>query len=142
MKKFQIFILLIVGTQAFSQTTEAEQVNQLHRKKFEWLITKNYDSLNWLLDDQVKYIHSNGWIQTKREVIEDLKTNKLNYTAVSIEESDVVFYGTRMAIVTGKGTFIGLMPDKTEFKLNLLYSEVYVRYKKQWRLTSRLATKI
>lgn len=141
--KLIFYLLLFVSGLAFGQQQKgAGEVDRLHRQKFTWLISKNYDSLNWLLDDQVKYIHSNGWIQTKQEVIDDLKSNKLNYTAVSITESDVVFYGTEVAIVTGKGTFKGLMPDKTEFKLNLLYSEVYVRYKKQWKLTSRLATKI
>lgn len=141
--KVILWLLLFISGLAYGQQQKGvAEVDRLHRQKFSWLISKNYDSLNWLMDDRAKYIHSNGWIQTKQEVIDDLKSNKLNYTAVSITESDVVFYGTEVAIVTGKGTFKGLMPDKTEFKLNLLYSEVYVRYKKQWRLTSRLATKI
>lgn len=141
--KVILWLLLFISGLAYGQQQKgAAEVDRLHRQKFTWLISKNYDSLNWLMDDRAKYIHSNGWIQTKQEVIDDLKSNKLNYTAVSITESDVVFYGTEVAIVTGKGTFKGLMPDKTEFKLNLLYSEVYVRYKKQWWLTSRLATKI
>jgi len=141
MKKFLLFILLSVGTQAISQTPEAEKVNQLHKKKFEWLSHKKYDSLNWLLDDRVKYIHSNGWIQSKAEVIEDLKSGKLNYTSVIVEESTVAYY-TQSAVVTGKGIFKGLMTDKTEFNIHLLYTEVYVKKKKHWKLVSRQATKL
>lgn len=132
---------MIVGTQAFSQTAEAEKVNQLHRKKFDWLINRKYDSLNWLMDDRVKYIHSNGWIQSKAEVVDDLKSGKLNYTSVVVEESSVSYFN-QSAVVTGKGIFKGLMTDKSEFAIHLLYTEVYVRQKKQWKLVSRQATKI
>jgi len=141
MKKFLLFILLSVGTQAISQTPEAEKVNQLHIKKFEWLINKKYDSLNWLLDDQVKYIHSNGWVQSKAEIIDDIKSGKLNYTSVVVEESTVSYFN-QSAVVTGKGIFKGLMADKSEFTIHLLYTEVYVRHKKQWKLVSRQATKL
>jgi len=141
MKNILLIILLIVGTQAFSQNLEAEKVNQLHKKKFEWLIHKKYDSLNWVLDDKVKYIHSNGWIQTKQEVIEDLKSGKLNYTSVTVEESKVSFYD-KSAVVIGTGYFKGLMTDKAEFTIHLLYTEVYVKQKKQWKLVSRQATKL
>lgn len=141
MKKILLFILFMGGTQAFSQTPEAEKVNQLHKRKFDWLINKKYDSLNWLLADQAKYIHSNGWIQSKAEVIDDLKSGKLNYTSVIIEESSVSYF-EKSAVVTGKGFFKGLMTDNTEFTIHLLYTEVYVKQKKQWKLVSRQATKI
>jgi Domain of unknown function (DUF4440) len=142
MKNILLIILLLVGTQAFSQTAEVDKVNQLHKKKFEWLINKNYDSLNWVMDESVKYIHSNGWVQSKQEVIEDIKAGKLNYIGVVVEESAVTLYNNSSAVVTGKGTFKGLMPDKTEFNIHLLYTEVYVKSKKQWKLVSRHACKI
>ena len=141
MKNSLLLIFLLVGWHAFSQTAEAEKVNQLHKKKFEWLINRKYDSLNWLLDDEVKYIHSNGWVQTKSEIIDDLKSGKLNYTSVIVEESTVSYFN-QSAVVTGKGIFIGLMADKSEFTIHLLYTEVYVRLKKQWKLVSRQATKL
>jgi hypothetical protein len=116
-------------------------VDQLHRKKFTWLINKNYDSLNLILHEQVQYIHSNGWVQSKTEVIDDLKTGKLNYTNIEIAEAKVTVYKTT-AIVFGKGRFRGLMPDKSEFNLSLFYTEVYVKVGKDWKLLNRLATKI
>ncbi len=141
MKNILLFVLLIVGTQAFSQNPEAEKVNQLHKKKFEWLISKKYDSLNWLMDEQIKFIHSNGWIQNKQDVINDLKSGKLNYTSIDIQESAVTIYN-QTAVVTGKGNFKGIMPDQSEFNIKLLYTEVYSKSKKQWKLVSRQATKI
>lgn len=140
--KLIFYLLLFVSGLAFGQQQKgAAEVDRLHRQKFTWLITKNYDSLNWVLDERVKYIHSNGWIQTKQEVIDDLKTGKLNYTSVQIDEANVTLYESS-ALVTGKGTFKGLMPDQSEFSLRLLYTEVYIKSKNQWKLVSRLATKI
>lgn len=131
---------LLIGFVSFGQKNEAA-VDQLHRKKFTWLINKNYDSLNLILHDQVQYIHSNGWVQTKKEVIDDLKTGKLNYTNVEVVESKVSIY-QNTAIVSGKGRFRGLMPDKSEFNLSLFYTEVYLKVDKDWKLINRLATKI
>ncbi len=142
MKNRVLLALLFISTVALSQNPEAEKVNQLHKKKFEWLITKNYDSLNWVMDESIKFIHSNGWVQSKKEVIEDLKSGKLNYTGVMVQESSVTLFNNKSAVVTGKGTFKGLMPDKTEFNIHLLYTEVYVKSKKQWKLVSRHACKI
>jgi len=141
MKNLLMFVLLISGASAFCQSTEAEKVNQLHKKKFTWMTTKNYDSLNWVTDETLKFIHSNGWTQSKKEMIEDMKSGKLNYTSISVLESSVSLYNNS-AVITGKGNFKGLMPDKSEFNINLLYTEVYIKSKKQWKLVSRQACKI
>ncbi|MBL7872750.1 MAG: nuclear transport factor 2 family protein [Cyclobacteriaceae bacterium] len=141
MKKIILITLVFISINSFSQSKEAEAVNQLHKKKFEWLINKNYDSLNWLMHDQLTYIHSNGWIQTKQEVVDDLKSGKSDYSSVLVEESTVSLFN-QSAVVMGKGIYKGLMPDQSEFNVRLLYTEVYIKYKKQWKLVSRQATKI
>lgn len=140
MKNLLMIMLLIVCANAYCQT-EAEKVNRLHKQKFGWLISKNYDSLNWVMDETVKFIHSNGWMQTKEDVISDLKSEKLNYTSVVVQESSVTLF-KNSAVVVGKGNFKGLMPDKSEFNINLLYTEVYIKSKKHWKLVSRHACKI
>ena len=141
MKKILLLAFVFTSLVSFSQSKETEAVNQLHKKKFSWMINKKYDSLDLILDSQIKFIHSNGWIQSKAEMIDDLKSGKLNYTAITIEESNARLYN-QTVVVTGKGTFKGLMPDNSEFNIHLLYTEVYVKTKKQWRLVSRQATKI
>lgn len=132
--------LIFISACSFGQKNE-NTIDQLHRKKFTWFINKNYDSIKLLLHDQVQFIHSNGWVQSKTEVIDDLKTGKLNYTHINIVEAKVTVYKTT-AIVSGKGHFRGLMPDKSEFNLSLFYTEVYVKVGKDWKLLNRLATKI
>lgn len=139
----RIILLTLIGFSSFcsySQTPEETAVNNLHKKKFEWLISGNADSLNVLLAPEVNYVHSNGWIQNRAEVLGDMKNGKLNYRSVVVEESSVnIFENT--ALVTGKGVFSGVM-NGTAFSIKLLYTEVYVKTTGRWKLAGRHACKL
>lgn len=140
--KYLLISFLCLSFASQAQSPEAAKVEQLHLKKFEWFTKKNYDSINWVLDDSAQYIHSNGWVQTKKDVTEDMKSGKLNYTSIAVDKSSVKMYDNGTAVVTGTGTFAGTLPDGAPFNLRLLYSEVYIKSKKQWKLVNRLSTKI
>ncbi len=141
MKALQLILLATISHLAAGQSVDSEIVNQLHKKKFGWMITKKIDSLELVLEENLKFVHSSGWVQTKRELLEDLKSGKLNYSSVTIDES-TVSYNKQSAVVVGKGTFKGITQDKTEFSIKLIYTEVYVKSKKQWKLVSRHASKL
>lgn len=132
--------LLLLSFVTYGQNDKTE-VEQLHRKKFTWLTSKNYDSLDLFLHDELQYVHSNGWVQSKKDVLEDLKSGKLNYTQIDIVEASTARFGNT-AVVSGKGHFRGLMPDKSQFNLSLFYTEVYIKSGKRWKLVNRLSTKI
>ena len=110
-------------------------MEDLSRRKFIWLIRKETDSLARTLDDRLEYVHSNGWVQTKKDVLDDMKSGKLIYQVVTVKESKVRLYG-QSAIVSGLGTFEGINSGTT-FKLDLRYTEVYVRSAEGWKLASR-----
>lgn len=142
MKKLIVIFLLIstnVKAQKDDSATE-KYVVQLHLRKFEWLINKQMDSLKNLLDDRVKYIHSNGWTESKDEIIADLQTGKLNYAKVNVTESTCRVY-KGAAIVNGKGVFNVVMDGKP-LEIQLYYTEVYVKKKKGWQLVSRHANRL
>ena len=46
-------------------------------------------------------------------MIDDLKSGKLNYTSIEVQGSSVSLYNNKSAVVTGKGTFKGLMPEQS-----------------------------
>ena len=143
MKHLFLILSLFIGFQFFSQTKK-EKIEQniinLHKKKFDWLISKQYDSLSALFNDNVEYIHSNGWIENKTEIIADLKSGKLNYKRVDVSEAKVRL-SKNVAILTGKGVFFVTMDNK-DLEIKLLYSEVYIKEKGKWLLTHRHANKL
>ncbi len=110
---------------------------ELHRSKFNWMVEEQLDSLSSVLSEDLKYIHSNGWIETKEEVLENIASRHLGYREVIVDEEDVRYYG-KTGIVTGRGLFrVSLDGDPMEFELS--YTEVYHKKDGQWELVQRHA---
>lgn len=128
-------LLIALALPATGQTKEEQGVLDLSRRKFDWLIQGQADSLSLLLDARVEYTHSNGWVQTREEVLNDMKSRKLVYQQVTIKSASARAYGSTV-VVTGLGTFEGINSG-TSFKLDLRYTEVYVRSGHRWLLVSR-----
>lgn len=135
-----MLLLLVCPTLLFAQTGEETNVLELSKRKFEWLIHKQADSLRDVLDDRLMYIHSTGWLQSKKEVLEDMQSGRLVYRKVVVREAQVRLY-TNSAIVTGKGRFSGAR-EGNEFDMDLCYTEVYVLKGKKWVLVSRHANRL
>lgn len=123
-----------------AQNADERTVLRLSKVKFDWLVSRNADSIGYLLDDRVKYVHSNGWTQSKAEVLADMASGKLLYQRVTIKDSSVRMYG-QTAIVDGVGTFEGVNSG-TAFRLELRYTEVYMRSAGRWVLVSRHANRL
>jgi len=146
MKQLLLAIILLSALQLSAQKNKIDNkateiaVLELHQKKFDWMINKQYDSLQIVLEKELIYVHSNGWIETKAEVIADLKSGKLNYIKVNVTEAKARIY-KNTAIVNGKGVFNVILEGKP-VEINLLYTEVYINKKNNWQLASRHANKM
>lgn len=137
-----IFLMLAVLTAdcAFAQSKTEQNILNLAKRKFDWLIQKQRDSLDRLLDDRLMYIHSNGWVQSKQEVIDDMLSGKLIYKQTDLKELKVRLYGNT-AVVTGTGRFVGSR-EANEFDLSLSFTEVYVKKGNRWLLVSRHSNRL
>jgi Domain of unknown function (DUF4440) len=131
---------LLLPLVCYSQQTSEQQVLVLSKKKFEWMIHKHLDSLKNVLDDNLRYVHSNGWVETKQEVLDDITSGKLNYTSVDIHLAQARIYG-QTAIITGTGKFQVTM-NGTVITIELGYTEVYIQQKGRWLLVSRHANRM
>jgi hypothetical protein len=123
----------------FAQSKQEKEVLEVSRAKFNWLVNKNIDSLQFVLDDRLTYIHSNGWVQSKKELIDDLLSEKLTYDKIEVLESTVRLY-SKSAVVTGKGKFVASLSGTTN-TFDLTYTETYVLQKREWKLVSRHASR-
>ena len=143
MKKSSFFLTILVHLSVWStaQSISTEQIIlNLSKKKFEWMTNKNIDSLKSVLDDRLRYVHSNGWTQSKQEVFDDFSSGKIDYQKIEISEASARVYDNT-AIVIGKGKFSGQV-NKNPFILDLLYTEVYIRKIGRWVLASRHSSKL
>ncbi|MBI3219777.1 MAG: nuclear transport factor 2 family protein [Bacteroidetes bacterium] len=141
MKSFLVLsIILVYPLCSLSQSKSEQEILWLSKRKFDWMIHKKVDSLAMVLDNDLQYVHSNGWKETKKEVIDDLLSGKLNYVAVDIHTAQVRLYD-QTAIVNGTGKFQVTM-NGNPLTIELGYTEVYVMRQSKWLLASRHANRM
>ena len=128
---------LLINNKVYSQQSVTEKfLLQLHEKKFRWMVEKKLDSLGSILDDRLLYVHSNGWTETAKEVIDDLRSGELIMNSVKVNEAGARVYKNNTAIITGKGLF-NVVVNGRDVELNLYYTEVYIKKKNNWMLVTR-----
>ncbi|GCD80023.1 nuclear transport factor 2 family protein [Schleiferia thermophila] len=130
--KFLLIVVYLPVT-AFAQVDLP--VEYLHLAKFRWMEERQTDSLAMLLHQDVRYIHSNGWIETKDEILQNIQDGILIYRNVSIENS-TIRKSRRNAIVKGKGSFDVTLRGN-ELSIPLIYEEHYLKTSKGWVLIYR-----
>ncbi|GCD78379.1 hypothetical protein JCM31826_18610 [Thermaurantimonas aggregans] len=116
------------------------EVQALHTVKFRWMIERNLDSLSLLLHPKLQYIHSNGWIESRDEVLDNIRSGKLIYRQVDIKSTSVHQRG-KNAIVKGEGTFHVTLDGK-DLSIPLSYEENYLKSRKGWQLIYRKSQRI
>ncbi|MBK9736624.1 MAG: nuclear transport factor 2 family protein [Saprospiraceae bacterium] len=126
----------------YSQQDSAleKKVMMVHNNKIRFLENNNTDSLALLLHDDLYYIHSNGWKESKKELVDNVHSGKIKYESIQVKEYQIRIVD-KTAIVTGKGTFIVSM-EGNSMTINLYYTEVYVITEQGIFLLSRHACKI
>ena len=134
------FAFALVSCSALAQSSKEQEVLSLSERKFKWMINLNMDSLENILNENVMYVHSNGWSQNKHEIIEDFKTKKLVLNKVEILETKIRNFENTY-VVHGVGIIAGEI-DSKPFSVKLNYSEVYVYKNRKYFLFSRHANKI
>ena len=143
MKKNLLVLFLLISLPFFSQTKKdkiADYIIALHQKKFDFMISKQFDSLSLILDADLKYIHSNGWVESKEDLLTNLKSDKLVYKKVTVSETKVTLTN-HVAIVSGKGLFSVIL-ENVKIEIPLMYSEIYVKKRGKWLLLHRHANKL
>jgi hypothetical protein len=143
MKKIVWLLLLlptIVIAQKNTESATEKFVLALHAKKFNWMVEQKLDSLKKVLDERLVYIHSNGWMQRKQDVIDDFKNGKLKYNSVRVDSAGARVYQGAV-IVVGKALINATLNGNTS-DFSLLYTEIYVRKKEGWLLVSRHANRL
>ncbi|MFN8335536.1 MAG: nuclear transport factor 2 family protein [Cyclobacteriaceae bacterium] len=137
-----LFILFLGMTSliAMSQTAQEQRIIDLSKKKFQWMIAMNFDSLESVLDDRMVFIHSNGWPETKTEFINDIKSGKLRYKSIDVVEASARMY-QGSAVIIGRGKFKVTLDGK-DLDLELKYTEFYIQKNGKWLLASRHANRL
>ena len=131
------FSLLSVGT--FAQQTDEEKLTATVKEFHQALVNKNTVSINQQTDKALSYGHSNGWVQTKTDLIKDFETGYISYQGFKEDSVTVLINGT-MANVRFVADITATMKGATNtYHLKVL--EVWVKKGKRWLLFARQAVR-
>lgn len=129
-----------MGIAVRAQSTQEQAILDLSKKKFQWMVTMKYDSLEPVLDERMVFIHSNGWGETKTEFIQDIKSGKLRYSSINVLEASVRLY-PNAAVIIGRGKF-NVKLDGKDLEFDLKYTEFYIQKNGKWLLASRHSNRL
>jgi len=131
-----LFFFFVVFANA---QTDEEKLTATVKEFHQALVQKNTISINQQTDKALSYGHSNGWVETKADVIKDLETGYISYQQIK-EDSISISMNGDMANVRFLADIKATMKGTgSSFRLKVL--EVWVKKSKRWVLFARQAVK-
>ena len=125
---------------AFAQKTEENKLTATVKEFHQALVQKNIVSLNQQMDNALSYGHSNGWIQTKADVIKDFERGYISYKSFK-EDSITVSMNDNMANVRFVADITATVNGTTVNNYHLRVLEVWAKKSKRWVLFARQAVR-
>ncbi|MEQ1677762.1 MAG: nuclear transport factor 2 family protein [Chitinophagaceae bacterium] len=133
-----VIVLLLNVVFAYAQSDEVKLTTTI--KEFhQTLVNGNTVSINQQTDKALTYGHSNGWVETKADLIKNLETGFMNYNSFREDSLQVMINGT-----IAHARFIAdinVTRDGSTNTYHLKVLEVWVMKGKRWLLFARQAVR-
>jgi hypothetical protein len=101
---------------------------------------KNNKAIKKLVSQRIQYAHSNGWIETRKEMIKHLKDGTLSYKSIKLDHIETAIDG-HMGLAKSKGHFVVIMGNSVlEFQLKV--TQIWQWKRGRWILMSRQSLKL
>lgn len=137
MKQFFTIVLFFTSLMVVAQAEEVKlttTIKEFHQS----LVKKNTVSINQQTDKALSYGHSNGWIETKAEMIKNLETGYTSYKSIK-EDSLQVTINENVAHARFVGDYEVSLNGGNAVVYHLKVLEVWVKKGKRWLLFARQA---
>lgn len=135
-------LLFFVYSECFAQR-DAENVKFASEAFDKALIAKDSNVLKKILHPQLSYGHSNAWIETKQELIDDLFNGTITYNKVTTEKIEVMMITKKLATVRAD---VMIDADFESYKGLVFHLHVLQTWKWQnmmgWQLVNRQSVSI
>lgn len=141
MKKLLLgFLVLFLINSSFAQV-DSIGLKETMQKLDKALLQKDEAVLKSVLHEDLSYGHSNGWIESKNDVLNDLKSGKLVYSKIENSSSAIVNINKKWATVKTNINAEGAV-NGTAFKLTLHVMLFWMKTMKGWQLIARQSSKL
>ena len=136
---FQFALLLLYsGLTLFAQ--EQISVEDLSKSLNQALIESNDNQLVLLLNEDLSFGHSNGWVENKEELIRNNQSKYLVYEKISMDSKSVK--SSDNTIVLRFQSITDAILNGKRISLKLHVCQVWIKTKGKWKLLVRQSTQI
>ena len=122
-----------------AQTADEQKLLTTVKEFHQALVNKNTISINQQTDKALSYGHSNGWVETKTDMIKNLETNYISYQSFKEDSIKVSSNGNIANVRFVAAIDASLKDSRTTYNLKVL--EVWVKKGKRWLLFARQSVK-
>ncbi len=136
-----LFVLfLLIAKSSFAQIDSIGLKNAMQQLD-KALLQKDEPVLKSVLHKDLSFGHSNGWIQSKDDILNDFKSGKLTYNNIENNSSAIVKISEMYATVKTNTNAEGVV-NGTAFNLRLHIMQFWIKTKKGWQLIARQSAKL
>lgn len=138
MKRLLTLCCLCLSFISFAQSKD-EQSIRLQMKRFDrGLLTKDTLALKETTHPDISYGHSNGWIETRKELMADLFNGKIDYMLIEPKDEKITISGETAVARYDAVINAALEGIVGSYKLRVM--QVWVKKNKTWVLLARQST--
>lgn len=119
--------------------TQNEKLTATLKEFHQALVNKTIVSINQQTDKALSYGHSNGWVETKTDMIKNLETGYINYHSYKDDSLQLTINGNMANARFVADIEVTLNGKTVNYHLKVL--EVWVRKGKRWLLFARQAVR-
>ncbi len=142
-----LLLSLLLASTAISAHAEAKPkasasdvVKAAELQRFEAGVKVDLDLLGKLLGDDLTYTHSTGALQTKAQLLADLKSGKLQFKKIEPGDLQVRVFGAT-ALINGTAKF-SVVSNGEAKDVNLRFTDVWVNRAGRWQMVAWQSTKL
>ena len=117
-----------------------QEVINLSKEKWRWMSERKVDSLAALFHENAVFVHMGGTMSKEQE-LDVIRSGRIHYKDVDIQEVSVRFIGTTTAILLNKISLVAVVGGN-EVTNPFVVTEVYVQQGDTWTLASLSFTRL
>lgn len=140
LKAFTCFLLFIFSTGLCAQETELSEYKEISLKMSQIdqaLIAKDTAALAKILHKDLSLGHSNGWIETKKYLLETLINKGVTYLKIENAEPFSIYHTSENLITTRRKIDVTGLLNDTPFDVKLNVLEVWIYEDENLQLLAR-----
>ena len=137
--KYLATILLVWSVSLVNAQTDEQKLTTTIKDFHQALVTKNTVSINQQTDKALSFGHSNGWVETKADMIKDLETGLIVYHSYKEDSLNITMNSSMANARFVADVSATLRGNTSSFHLKVL--EVWVKKGNRWLLFARQAVK-